>query len=138
MTLERIPAKAAEIMTHITSNPLLMLILINLFLLIIGMFLESIAAIIILTPILVPVITALHIDPVHFGLILVLNLALGGLTPPVGGNMYIVCSVLNVRIVDYVRAIAPLFAAQLAVLLILTLFPTLVTFLPNFLMGPGF
>lgn len=138
MTLERIPAKAAEIMTHITSNPLLMLLIINLFLLIVGMFLESIAGIIILTPILVPVITSLNIDPVHFGLILVLNLALGGLTPPVGGNMYIVCSVLKVRIVDYVRAIAPLFAAQLFVLLTLILFPSLVTFLPDLLMGPGF
>lgn len=136
MTLERIPSQAAQFLTTVTTDPLAMLLLINLFLLVVGMFLESIAALIILTPILVPVILSLGIDPVHFGLIMVLNLALGGLTPPVGGLVFISCSVLNVRIADYVRAIAPLFAAQFAVLMVLTAFPALVTFLPNLLMGP--
>jgi tripartite ATP-independent transporter DctM subunit len=137
MTLERIPARAAELLSHATTNPLIMLLLINAFLLIVGMFVESLAALIILTPILVPVITNLGVDPVQFGLIVVLNLALGGLTPPVGGLMYISCSVLNVRIVDYSRAILPLFMAQLFVLLVLTVFPGLITFFPNLLMGPG-
>jgi tripartite ATP-independent transporter DctM subunit len=136
MTLERIPARAAELLSHATANPLIMLLLINAFLLIVGMFVESLAALIILTPILVPVITNLGVDPVQFGLI-VLNLALGGLTPPVGALMYISCSVLNVRIVDYSRAILPLFMAQLFVLVVLTVFPGLITFFPNLLMGPG-
>lgn len=136
MTLERIPAQAAQLLTGITTNPTVMLMVINVFLLVVGMFLESIAAIIILTPILVPVVAALGIDPVAFGLIMVLNLAVGGLTPPVGGLMFISCSVLNVRIVDFVRAIIPLFCAQLAVLVLLGLFPGLITFLPNLLMGP--
>jgi tripartite ATP-independent transporter DctM subunit len=135
MTLERIPARAAEILTLATTDPLIMLLLINVFLLVVGMFVESLAALIILTPIFVPVITHLGIDPVQFGLVVVLNLALGGLTPPVGGLMYISCSVLNVRIVDYFRAVFPLLAAQLVVLLLLTILPGLVTFLPNLLMG---
>lgn len=137
MTLERIPARVAEGMTAITGNPLLMLLLINLFLLIVGMFLESIAALIILTPILVPVTNHLGIDPVQFGLIFILNLSIGALTPPVGGLMYITCSILNVRIVDFVRAVAPFFLTQVVVLLLLTLFPPIVTFLPDLLMGPG-
>jgi tripartite ATP-independent transporter DctM subunit len=137
MTLERIPARVAEGMTAITGNPLLMLLLINLFLLVVGMFLESIAALIILTPILVPVTNHLGIDPVQFGLIFILNLSIGALTPPVGGLMYITCSILNVRIVDFVRAVAPFFLTQVVVLLLLTLFPPIVTFLPDLLMGPG-
>lgn len=137
MTLERIPAKVAEYMTTLTSDPLMMLLIINLFLLVVGMFLESIAAIIILTPILVPVISHLGIDPVQFGLVFILNLSIGALTPPVGGLMYITCSLLNVKIADFVRAVWPLFLTQLFVLLLLVLIPGLVTFLPNLMMGPG-
>jgi tripartite ATP-independent transporter DctM subunit len=137
MTLERIPSRVAEAMTTVTSNPLLMLFLINFFLLVVGMFLESIAALIILTPILVPVTGHLGIDPVQFGLVFILNLSMGALTPPVGGLMYITCSILNVRIVDFVRAVVPFFVAEIVVLLLLTIFPPLVTFLPDLLMGPA-
>jgi tripartite ATP-independent transporter DctM subunit len=137
MTMERIPARAAEALTTFTDNPVFMLLIINVFLLAVGMFLESLAALIILTPILAPIAFGLGIDPVQFGLIVVLNLALGALTPPVGGLMYITCSILNVRVVDYFRAVLPLFVAQLVVLLLLALFPPLVTFLPDLLMGPG-
>lgn len=137
MTMERIPSRAAEALSTITENPVIMLFIINLFLLAVGMFLESLAALIILTPILAPIAFGLGIDPVHFGLIVVLNLALGALTPPVGGLMYITCSILNVRVVDYFRSVLPLLSAQLFVLLLLSLFPVLVTFLPNLLMGPG-
>jgi TRAP-type C4-dicarboxylate transport system permease large subunit len=68
---------------------------------------------------------------------MVLNLAIGALTPPVGGVMYIACPVLDVRIVDYLRSVLPRLAAELAVLLLLTCVPVLVTFLPDPLMGPG-
>jgi tripartite ATP-independent transporter DctM subunit len=137
LTLERIPARAAELLTLVTAQPLLMLLLVNAFLLLVGMFLESVAALIILTPILVPIVTQLGIDPVHFGLLIVLNLAIGALTPPVGGLMYISCSVLEVRIGDYLRSVLPLLAAELAVLLLLTCVPALVTFLPDLMMGTG-
>jgi tripartite ATP-independent transporter DctM subunit len=137
LTLERLPARAAELLTLVTAQPLLMLLLVNAFLLLVGMFLESVAALIILTPILVPIVTQLGIDPVHFGLLIVLNLAIGALTPPVGGLMYISCSVLEVRIGDYLRSVLPLLAAELAVLLLLTCVPVLVTFLPDLMMGPG-
>lgn len=137
MTLERIPSRIAEYLTTITENPLLMLLLLNLFLLVVGMFLESIAALIILTPILVPVVNHLGIDPLHFGLIFVLNLSLGALTPPVGGLMYIACSILDVRIVDFIKAVWPLFVAQLVVLLAVTVFPIITTILPDLLMGTG-
>jgi tripartite ATP-independent transporter DctM subunit len=137
MTLERIPETLAGYLSGITGNPLLMLLIINVFLLILGMFLESIAALIILTPILVPVTAHLGIDPIHFGIIFILNMSLGALHPPVGGLMFITCSILNVRIIDFFWAVLPLLCAQLLVLLMLTVFPTLVTFLPDLMMGAG-
>jgi len=137
MTLERIPATLAEYLSGITTNPVLMLLVINVFLLILGMFLESIAALIILTPILVPVTNALGIDPIHFGIIFILNMSVGALHPPVGGLMFVTCSILNVRVMDFFWAVLPLLLAQLAVLLLITLVPPLVTFLPYLLMGTG-
>jgi tripartite ATP-independent transporter DctM subunit len=137
MTLERVPDTLASYLTGITSNPLLMLLILNVFLLVLGMFLESLAAMIILTPILVPVITSLGIDPIHFGLIFMLNMSIGALHPPVGGLMFVTCSILNVRIMDFFWAVLPLLLTQLFVLLMITLFPTIVTFLPDLLMGPG-
>jgi tripartite ATP-independent transporter DctM subunit len=135
MTLEQIPTHAAELLTSLTKDPLVMLLVINLFLLILGMFLESLAALILVTPVLAPVGMALGIDPIHLGLVIVLNLTIGAITPPVGTLMFISCGILGVRITDYTRSILPLLGAQVVVLMLLIVFPVLVVGLPNYLMG---
>ncbi|MBL8702422.1 MAG: TRAP transporter large permease [Alphaproteobacteria bacterium] len=137
MTMEQVPSTAARWLSTLTSSPTIMLFLINILLLIVGMFIESVAALIMLTPILAAVGIAVGIDPVHLGLVIVLNITIGAITPPVGTLMFIACGVLKVTVAQYSRAILPLLGAQLAVLTLLILVPGLVTFLPNLMMGPG-
>jgi tripartite ATP-independent transporter DctM subunit len=135
MAWEQIPPRVAAWLTSTTSNPSVLLILINLLLLVVGMFLEGTAALILLTPILVPVITKLGIDPVHFGLVIVLNLTIGGVTPPVGTLMYITTTVLQTRIEAFTREALPFLAALIAVLALTTFVPEIVLWLPRWLMG---
>jgi len=137
MTLERIALQTAALLSGVTSNPLLMLAIINVFLLAIGMFLESVAALILLTPILAPIGAQVGIDPVHLGLVVVLNLTIGAITPPVGTLMFISCGILRVSIAQYTRAVLPLLAAEIVVVALLVYFPQLVLFIPNWALGAG-
>jgi tripartite ATP-independent transporter DctM subunit len=137
MTLEQIAAHVGATLSVITTSPLLMLIVINVFLLLIGMVLESVAALILLTPILVPIATSVGINPVHLGVLISLNVTLGAVHPPVGTLMFISCGVLDVKVVDYTRAVLPLLAVEVGVLILLILFPPLVLTLPNWAYGPG-
>ena len=137
MTLERIAAHLAETLGAAARSPLMMLIVINLFLLAVGMVLESLAALVLLTPILAPIGAAAGIDPVHLGLLVVLNLTLGAVHPPTGTLMFISCAVLNVRVVDYTRAVLPLLGAELLVLAVLILVPPLALTLPLWAFGLG-
>jgi tripartite ATP-independent transporter DctM subunit len=137
MTLEQIASHVGSTLTAITTNPLLMLVVINIFLLLIGMVLESVATLILLTPILVPIARQVGIDPVHLGVLICLNVTLGAVHPPVGTLMFITCGVLDVRISDYTLAVLPLLAVQIAVLILLILFPPLVLTLPNWAFGVG-
>jgi tripartite ATP-independent transporter DctM subunit len=137
MTLERVAARTADFLATLTRDPLLMLVIINLFLLGVGMLLESVAALILITPILAPVGAQLGIDPVHLGLLIVLNLTIGAITPPVGTLMFISCGVLRVSIADFTRAVLPLLAAEITVLALLIVFPQLVLAIPNWALGPG-
>lgn len=135
MTWEQIPAKGAEMLLSITQNPLLMLLLINLLLLAIGMIIEGTAALILLTPILVPAVTKLGIDPLHFGIIMIVNLTIGGITPPVGTLMFTTCSVLRVSMVQFIREAWPFVLALWVALAAITLIPQIATLLPDLLMG---
>lgn len=137
LTLERIAAGAADALTSVTRNPLVFLLLVNLLLLGIGMLLESVAALILLTPILAPIGAQLGVDPVHLGMLIVLNLTIGAITPPVGTLMFISCGVLRVSIAQFSRAILPFLVIEIGVLLLLVLFPKLVLFLPDLMLGPG-
>jgi tripartite ATP-independent transporter DctM subunit len=137
MTLEQIASRLATMLSAVTVNPLLMLVVINVFLLCVGMVLESVAALILLTPILVPIATGVGVNPVHLGVLVCLNLALGAVHPPVGTLMFISCGVLEVKVVDYTRAVLPLLAVEVGVLALLILFPPLVLTLPNWAFGPG-
>ena len=131
MTWEQIPAAIAEAMLALTTNPVLLLLLINLLLIVVGMFIEGSAALILLTPILVPVILEVGIDPVHFGIVMVLNLTIAGVTPPLGTLMFTACSITGVSIGRFVRAAIPFYAVLFAVLLLLTFIPFLSLWLPN-------
>ncbi|RBW47015.1 C4-dicarboxylate ABC transporter [Psychromonas sp. B3M02] len=133
MTLEQIPQNVASALILVTDNKLVLLMLINLLLLIVGMFIEGGAAMIILTPLLLPAVLNLGVNPVHFGIIVIVNIMIGGVTPPFGSMMFTVCSILKVKLVDFVREVLPLLLALLAVLMLLTYSEGLVMFLPNLL-----
>lgn len=133
MTLEQIPQNVASALIQLTDNKLMLLLLINVLLLVVGMFIEGGAAMIILTPLLLPAVLNLGVNPVHFGVIVIVNIMIGGVTPPFGSMMFTVCSILKVRMVDFVREVTPLLIALLTVLMILTYSESLVMFLPNLL-----
>lgn len=136
MSWERIPSRAAAVLIELTQQPWLLLLLINVGLIAIGMLIEGTAALILLAPILVPAITNLGIDPLHFGVMLVLNLTIGGVTPPVGTMMFTACSILHVKVETFVKDGWPLMLSLFVVLMLITYFPALVTWLPTRLMGP--
>jgi len=127
--------KATAGISGLTSDPLLLLIVINIFLLIIGCFMETVVAILIITPMLMPVIAKVGIDPVHFGLVMVLNLMIGLLTPPFGVILFVMVGVSGLSFERVVRATAPFIIPLLVVLALITFFPPLVTWLPNLVMG---
>lgn len=131
MNWERIPQQLTSAMLGFTQNPYLMLMLINILLLALGMFLEGGAALIILAPLLVPVVTKLGVDPVHFGIICIVNIMIGGLTPPFGSMMFTVCSITETSLGEFIKESLPFIAALLVTLLIVTYWPGLVMFLPN-------
>jgi tripartite ATP-independent transporter DctM subunit len=134
MSYERIPQRLTQQIINLTNNPYIFMLLINLFLLFVGLFIEGSASLIILTPLLVPIATKMGIDLVHFGLIMVLNITIGGVTPPFGTLIFVTTSILNVRFADFVKEVIPCLIALITVLLLLTFMPGLTTFLPNLLM----
>lgn len=131
MAAERIPQTLASWLLSISAEPWLILLLINLALLLIGIPLEPAPAILILTPVLLPLARELGVDPVHFGVIMVLNLVIGLVTPPVGASLFVVSSIGRVPLVDLSRALVPFIAASLAILLLVTYWPALSLWLPS-------
>jgi tripartite ATP-independent transporter DctM subunit len=127
----RIPIVLMEEMTSFTRNPFWILMIINGALLIIGCFMETIAAMNILVPVLAPLIVAVGIDPIHFGVVMVLNLMIGTLTPPFGMVLFIMSKVSGVPLQRVIRATMPFLIPLGVVLLLITLYPELVTFLPD-------
>jgi tripartite ATP-independent transporter DctM subunit len=130
---EQVPQNVARLMFSLTTDPRLVLLIILVFLLIVGCFLETTAALIILVPILVPAVMQLGIDPVHFGLVMVLDLMIGLITPPVGVVLYVVADIAKISFEETVRATAPFIVPLVVVLLLVTFAPGLVMFLPNLL-----
>lgn len=131
LTAEQIPTRMAQGLLAITENPYLILLLINLLLVFVGMFLEGGAAIIILAPTLLAVATQVGIDPLHFGMIMVLNMAVGLLTPPLGVCLFVVCGVTGLPLGRVTRAVMPFLGVEFAVLLLITYIPALVLTLPK-------
>jgi len=113
-----------------------MLLLIT-FIIVLGMFLESTVIVLLLTPILMPIIQRVGIDPVHFGLVMMTCVTLGGMTPPVGVAMFTVCGILKCPMDEYIKEALPLLAAVLALVALMIVWPTSVLFLPDLVFGAG-
>lgn len=131
LTREMVPQMIANFFMGITDNKLVLLLLINILLLIVGTFMETNAAIIILAPIFFPVITQMGIDPIHFGIVMVINLAIGMITPPLGMNLFVACGLTKLPIEPVVKANWAYLVASLVVLMIITYIPVLSLLLPN-------
>jgi C4-dicarboxylate transporter DctM subunit len=131
ITLERIPQQLVEAFSNATDNPLVLLLLINILLLIIGCFMETLSAIIILGPVLVPLIMSFGIDPTHFGIILILNIEIAFLTPPLGVNLFVAAQIANIRIEKMIVATLPFIAILLAMLVLITMIPEISLWLPH-------
>lgn len=130
LTWERVAQDVATFITSFASSPAQFLIVLKVFLLFLGMFVEGTAAIIVLVPLLMPTVRALGIDPVQFGLIMILNLAIGCLTPPMGTVMFIANAITGTNVGEFVRESLPLLLALLCVLALVTFVPAVSTFLP--------
>jgi tripartite ATP-independent transporter DctM subunit len=126
-----IPQKVALAITSLTTNPYLFLLLINILLLIVGCFLEGLASIIILVPILLPLSQQMGIDPLHFGIIVVMNLMIGLITPPLGLCLFVCCSVARVDLIKLIRVSTPFILVEIGALMIVTYFPQIVLFIPH-------
>ena len=135
LTWERVPHVITEGVTGIVSSPAMFLLLANIFLLILGMFLEGNAALIVLTPILIPVAKAFGIDPIHFGIVFIFNLGVGTITPPMGTVMFTTCSITGVKVDEFVREAIPFWIVLLICLLIITYVPAISLWLPRLVYG---
>lgn len=133
LTQARITEYLAGGLLSISDNPIVILILINLILLVVGCFMETIAAITILVPVFLPITTQLGIDPVHFGIVMVLNLMIGLLTPPVGMVLYILSRVAKMPLTDAIKAVFPFLVPLLLVLALITFVPQVTLYLPTLL-----
>ena len=135
ISYENIPGRMAQLLTTYVQSPLVFLLIINVVLLLMGIFLEPIPLILMLMPILAPLAGNYGLDPVHFGLIVLLNSLLGMLTPPVGGVLFVVSAIAKVRLEDLSREILPFVIASVIILIIITLLPISVLLWPKLLMG---
>jgi tripartite ATP-independent transporter DctM subunit len=131
ITTTRVTDNVAELVLSITDKPWAVLLLVNIFLLIVGCFMETIAAITILVPVLLPLMEKIGVDPVHFGLIMVLNLMIGLLTPPVGMVLYILARVANISFERATKACAPFLVPLLVTLAMVTYWSDMVLWLPR-------
>lgn len=135
MSYENIPQNVSNGLLNISENPFVILLIINFILLFVGIFMDMTPAVLIFTPIFLPVVTSqLGMDPIHFGIIMVLNLCVGLCTPPVGSVLFIGCSVANTKIEKVIRPLLPMFIMMIVVLLFVTYLPQLSLWLPDLLM----
>lgn len=135
LTRTQLPVKLMNVIFVVTHNKIIILLLLNVFFLVIGCFMETNAALIILVPILAPLAAELGIDMLHMGVMIVLNLMIGLLTPPVGMCLYATAKVAGITLDRMIKATAPFYIPLIICLLAITFFPSIVTFLPNLIIG---
>jgi C4-dicarboxylate transporter DctM subunit len=131
LTVQGIPRAIGQMIFAATDNKVVILLFLNMLMLFVGTWMDITPAMIIFTPILLPIAMAVGVDPVHFGIILVVNLAIGLFTPPVGLCLFIACGIGEVTMTSVLKAVIPFFLVMLAVLMLVTYVPDLVMFLPN-------
>lgn len=131
LSYENIPQSISAGLIALTDNPYLILLMINVLLLLVGIFMDMTPAVLIFTPIFLPVVESLGISPLHFGVIMVLNLCIGLCTPPVGSVLFVGCSVAKTSIHKLIRPLMPMYAAMFAVLILVTYIPAISEFLPK-------
>lgn len=129
MTFERVPQMISTFLTTVSDNPIVVLLLINIILLAIGLFLDTVPAIIVMAPLLLPTVQILGIDPIHFGVIMAVNLAIGLCSPPYGCNLFVGAAVAKIKMESMFKWIAPYFIVSIICLLIITFFKPLSMFL---------
>ncbi|WP_298949584.1 TRAP transporter large permease [uncultured Polaribacter sp.] len=131
MSYENIPQEISNTLLSISDNPIVILIIINLILLFVGVFMDMTPAVLIFTPIFLPIVTELGMNPIHFGIIMIMNLCIGLCTPPVGSVLFVGCSVADLKIQQVIKPLLPLFLVMIGVLLLITYFPDLTLWLPR-------
>ena len=134
ITIAQLPQKMIALFSNFITNRYTALLLINLFLLVVGMLMESLSALTLLTPILVPIAMSYGIDPIHFGIVMILNLMIGMLTPPVGMVLFVLSRMTPTPFEKICKAMVPFLGMCIIALIIIALVPPLVTFLPGVLM----
>lgn len=127
LTVNQVPHRVGEFIAGITKDPVFFLLLVNILLLVTGMFMETLAAIIILAPILAPAAIQYGIDPVHFGIVMIVNLAVGMVTPPIGVNLFIVCQVARIKLEQLIRPLLIFLAVLVVDVLVISYTPALTT-----------
>lgn len=137
MAFADIPFAVSDALLALSDNPIVLLLIINIALLVVGMFMDMTPALLIFTPIFLPVVKDLGMDPVHFGVMMTFNLCIGICTPPVGSALFVGCSVAKVSIARVIKPLIPMIAMQIAVLLLITYVPDLSLALPRWLLGYG-
>ena len=125
MTFEKLPQSISIFLGSISSNPVVVMLLINVILLILGCFLDTVPAIIVMAPMLLPTCKMLGIDPIHFGVIMAVNLAIGLCSPPYGCNLFVGAAVAKIKMESMLKWVAPYFAAAVIMLLVITFWPWL-------------
>jgi tripartite ATP-independent transporter DctM subunit len=134
ITRLQIGEAAVNYMSTLTTSPWVLLLLVNVFLLIVGCLLDPIVSLILFTPILVSLVVGYGIDPIHFGVVMVLNLMIGNLTPPMGGLLFITCKVANVKLMELLKEVWPFIIWLVIALITVTYVPQTVLWLPNMIM----
>lgn len=135
ITWVQLPIALSKFIFGITTNPQLLVIIMLVFLFITGMFVDSNVNFLLLTPIFLPMVKSLGVDPVHFGVLMATVVTLGVMTPPIGAALYSVCGIVNCKVEEYTKAALPFFFAIMLELCLLVFFPGLVTWIPNMIFG---
>lgn len=131
LSYENIPQTVSQGLLTLSENPLLILLLINIILLVVGAFMDMTPAVLIFTPIFLPVAVELGMSPLHFGIMLILNLSIGLVSPPVGSVLFVACAVAKTKLESLIKPLFPLYAAMVVVLLLVTYVPAISEFLPH-------
>lgn len=133
LTIEGIPGAIANAIVSFSNSPIVIIMLINILLLFVGCFMDTSAAIIILVPILLPIVYSIGIDPIHFGIMMVVNLSIGFLTPPLGVNLFVACGISKISLEEITKGVLPFLAVMIFILMLITYIPYISLSLPMWL-----